>query len=192
MSVQQLKQAMAGEWESIAPEVRPSAIKNVDGSLKPFYLSRNFTYAPDDTFSLTVTNYADPFGKIPLVKMVLKGHVIWQGEHVIAAGAQKVHFSADDAYEVTPLVQAFADTLNAYAADGFDKWEVNGTQNIFKKAFLPFGLSEGQVFSEFDLVYFFNDLLFWGARNIDGRGFDTEENRPTNLQIPMVRKKPLR
>jgi hypothetical protein len=31
-------------------------------------------------------------------------------------------------------------------------------------------------------------LLFWGARNIDGRGFDTEQNRPTNLQIPLIRK----
>jgi len=30
--------------------------------------------------------------------------------------------------------------------------------------------------------------LFWGARNIDGRGFDSEPNRPTNLQIPLVRK----
>ena len=30
-------------------------------------------------------------------------------------------------------------------------------------------------------------MLFWGARNIDGRGFDKEENRPTNLQIPLVR-----
>ena len=27
-----------------------------------------------------------------------------------------------------------------------------------------------------------------GARNIDGRGFDKEENRPTNLQIPLVPK----
>ena len=26
------------------------------------------------------------------------------------------------------------------------------------------------------------------ARNIDGRGFDTEQNRPTNFQIPPVRK----
>ena len=25
-----------------------------------------------------------------------------------------------------------------------------------------------------------------GARDIDGRGFDTEQNRPTNLQIPLV------
>ena len=25
--------------------------------------------------------------------------------------------------------------------------------------------------------------MFWGARNVGGRGFDKEENRPTNLQI---------
>ncbi len=41
---------------------------------------------------------------------------------------------------------------------------------------------------EYDLVYLKGDLLFWGARNIDGRGFDTERNRPTNLQIPLIRK----
>ena len=36
--------------------------------------------------------------------------------------------------------------------------------------------------------YLKGDLLFWGARNIDGRGFDAEQNRPTNLQIPLIRK----
>jgi hypothetical protein len=53
---------------------------------------------------------------------------------------------------------------------------------------LAFGLKEGTNFMEYDLVYLRGDLLFWGARNIDGRGFDTEQNRPTNLQIPLVRK----
>jgi len=61
-------------------------------------------------------------------------------------------------------------------------------QDVFEKAFAPFGLAKGQHFKEYDLVYLRGDLLFWGARNIDGRGFDTEENRPTNLQIPMTRK----
>jgi hypothetical protein len=31
-------------------------------------------------------------------------------------------------------------------------------------------------------------MMFWGARNVDGRGFEKPENRPTNLQIPMFRK----
>ena len=35
---------------------------------------------------------------------------------------------------------------------------------------------------EYDLVYLNRDMLFWGARNIDGRGFDTEENRSTRLR----------
>ena len=49
-------------------------------------------------------------------------------------------------------------------------------------------LAAGKNFMEYDLVFVSHDMLFWGARNIDGRSFDTEENRPTNLQIPLVRK----
>ena len=55
-------------------------------------------------------------------------------------------------------------------------------------SFAPFGLAAGQTFMEHDLVYLTRELLFWGARNVDGRAFDTEQNRPTNLQIPLVRK----
>jgi hypothetical protein len=178
-----------GEWTSITVEVRPSAQKNVDGTLKPFYLTRVFKYNTNNGFELEVTNYADALGKWPLAKMLIKGHVIWQGEHSIATGAYKVDFIADEAYEVTPLHSGFLDLLNKLASQGFNEWKLNESQSIFKKSFLPFGLAEGQIFKEFDLMYVHNDLLFWGARNIDGRGFDTEENRPVNLQIPLERKK---
>ncbi|HEY2257473.1 MAG TPA: hypothetical protein VGI11_17700, partial [Variovorax sp.] len=93
-----------------------------------------------------------------------------------------------EAYEVTPLIQGFADLLNQVASKGYAKWEVGGTQSIFGKTFVPFGLVEGKNFMEYDLVFVSHGLLFWGARNIDGRGFDTEANRPTNLQIPLARK----
>jgi hypothetical protein len=189
MSAEQLKQDIQGSWKSIAPEVRPSSAKNPDGTLKPFYLTRAFKYNTDDTFELVVTNYADPNGKVPLAKLGIKGHMEWQGEHPIAAGAQKVDFTADEAYDVTPLHPGFLDVLNKFASNGFNQWELNVSQSIFKKAFAPFGLAEGQVFKEYDLTFYFNDMLFWGARNIDGRGFDTEENRPTNLQIPLTRQK---
>ena len=43
-------------------------------------------------------------------------------------------------------------------------------------------------FMEYDLVHLSHGLLFWGARHIDGRGFDSETNRPTHLQIPLARK----
>lgn len=179
---------MQGQWVSIAPEVRPSAIKTRDGSIKPFYLTRAFTYGRDDGFELTIHNLADPYGKVPLAKLFIKGHMIWQGDHAIAVGAQKVTFIADEEYEVTPLLQGFADAMNQLVSKDFEKWEVHRAQSIFKKAFAPFGLAEGEIFKEYDLVYLHNDLLFWGARHVDGRGFDKEENRPTNLQIPLVRK----
>ena len=188
MDVDQLKQSLTGDWTSIAPEIRPSAARNPDGTLKPFYLKREFSYLGNDRFQLTVVNSADPYGKVPLARIVIKGHMLWRGEHPIAAGAQKVDFVADEAYEVTPLLQGFADVLNQVASAGYAKWEVGGTQSIFGKAFAPFGLAEGKNFMEFDLVYVVHGLLFWGARNVDGRGFDKEENRPTNLQIPLARR----
>lgn len=188
MTQQEIKQRVSGTWTSLAPELRPSSLKNPDGSLKPFYLTRTFEYSPDDRFTLEIINSADPFGQVPLSKILIQGHLLWQGPHPIADGAQKVKVTADTAYQVTPLVQGFADLLNQVASKGFDKWEVNQTQSIFGKAFAPFGLAEGQTFAEYDLIYPYDNLLFWGARNIDGRGFDSEENRPTNLQIPLARK----
>jgi hypothetical protein len=186
MDLDQIKQGLVGEWVSLATEIRPS--KNPDGSLKPFYLKRDFKYSGGDRFELTVVNSADANGAVPLVRIGIKGHMLWRGPHPIAAGAQKVDFVADEAYEVTPLVQGFADVLNKVASAGYEPWAVGGTQSIFGKSFAPFGLVAGKNFMEYDLVYLSHDLLFWGARNIDGRGFDTEANRPTNLQIPLARK----
>jgi hypothetical protein len=181
-----VKEGMLGNWESIAPEVRPS--KNADGSLKPFYLKRAFKYLPSDRFELEIVNSADPYGAVPLARIMIGGHMLWRGSHPVASGAQKVDFIADESYEVTPLAQAFADVLNKVASAGYVLWVVNTPQSIFGKSFAPFALKEGTNFMEYDLVYLRGDLLFWGARNIDGRGFDTEQNRPTNLQIPLIRK----
>jgi hypothetical protein len=186
LDVAKIKEAMLGNWESIATEVRPS--KNADGSLKPFYLKRAFKYLPSDRFELEIVNSADPYGAVPLARIKIGGHMLWQGPHPIAPGAQKVDFIADESYEVTPLVQGFADVLNKVASAGYAPWAVSTPQSVFGKSFAPFALKEGTNFMEYDLVYLKGDLLFWGARNIDGRGFDTEQNRPTNLQIPLIRK----
>jgi hypothetical protein len=185
MTVDEVKAALLGTWASIAPEVRPS--KNPDGTLKPFYLTRSFVYFTEDRFELTVTNFADPLGKAALAKIDIGGHMTWQGEHALAAGAQKVDFIADAAYAVTPLHPGFVDLLKKVAADGYEPWEAGRQQSIFGKSFRPFGLVQGVNFKEYDLVYIAHGMLFWGARHIDGRGFDTEANRPTNLQIPLVR-----
>jgi hypothetical protein len=188
MTLEQIQKTVIGDWTSLATEVRPSAQRNPDGTLKSFYLKRDFKALPGDRFDLTIVNFADSYGEVPIARLLIKGHMFWRGEHPIVPGAQKVDFVADEAYEVTALLQAFADVLNQVATQGYAKWEVGQTQSVFGKSFAPFGLVAGKNFMEHDLVYVSHDMLFWGARNVDGRGFDTEQNRPTNLQIPMARK----
>jgi len=188
MTAEQIKEFIqGGEWISITPEVRPSINKSNAGIIQPFYLTRNFTYTSGDHFACTVTNYADATGKVPLVKIVIKGHLAWQGPHPIAEGAYEVNYVADEAYEVTPLHQGFADVLNKIPSEGFDTWLINVMQNIKGKAFPLFGLSEGQIYVDYDLIYIHNNMLYNGSKNVDGRAFDKPENRPTNLQVPLVR-----
>jgi hypothetical protein len=187
MDKDQIKQFIYdGEWESLAVELRPSA--GGAGGVKPFYCTRTFKFHEGDKFVCTVTNYADAGGKLPLVKIVIKGHNVWQGPHPVAAGAYSVNYVADEAYEITPLLQGFADAVNQAPANGLNKWEVNVTQDIKAKAFPAFGLAEGQIYVDYDLVYILNNLLFMGSKHVDGRAFDKPENRPTNLQIPLKRK----
>src|SRR5947207_14688239 len=64
MTLEDTKRILVGEWVSVTPEVRPSATRNPDGTLKPFYLSREFKYLGDDRFELTISNWADPYGKV--------------------------------------------------------------------------------------------------------------------------------
>ncbi|SDL43784.1 hypothetical protein [Siphonobacter aquaeclarae] len=177
------QQTSPGTWESLSVEVRPSLST---GTLKPFYLTRKFQLSPDNTFELTVTNFADPFGEIPLVRIALHGHLEWGDAHPVVADAWQADFTADTAYAVTPLTDGFTDVLNQLAT-GFSGWQTGKTQSILGKAFAPFGLTEGQIFKEYDLIYVDGDRMYWGARHPDGRGFDTPENRPSNLQIPMKR-----
>ena len=63
MNIEQIKQALAGRWVSIAPEIRPSAVENPDGTLKPFHLQRDFRYGDGDRFELAIVNSADPNGR---------------------------------------------------------------------------------------------------------------------------------
>src|SRR4029077_8937735 len=115
MRAEQGKEALIGDWVSLAPEVRPSASKGPDGSAKPFYLRREFRATPGDRFELTVVNSADPYGAVPLAKIHIRGHMAWRGPHPVAPGAESVDFTADEAYDVTPLAQGFADVLNRVA-----------------------------------------------------------------------------
>src|SRR5580692_11152181 len=134
MNVEEIKSQLAGAWASLAPEVRPS--RNPDGTIKPFFLARTFVYRPDDQFELTVQNYADATGKVRLASLDLAGSMAWRGDHPVAASAQKVDFTADRAYGVTPLLQGFVDLLNKVAVGShYARWELGKRQDILRKPF---------------------------------------------------------
>src|SRR2546423_3813707 len=116
--VTKIKGAMLGSWESIAPEVRPSASKNADGSLKPFYLKRAFKYLPSDRFELEIVNSADPNGAVPLARIKIGGHMLWQGPHPIAPGAPKDDLLLAESHAGTPPAPGFACELHHVAAHG--------------------------------------------------------------------------
>src|SRR3989442_11805675 len=75
MTLEDTKRILVGEWVSVTPEVRPSATRNPDGTQKPFYLSREFKYLGDDRFELTISNWADPYGKVAVARIDLRGHI---------------------------------------------------------------------------------------------------------------------
>jgi len=187
MTSEEIKEVIQrGQWVSITTELRPSSSKSPTGDILPFYCSRVFNYSPGDRFACTVMSYADPNGKVPLAKIVIRGHNAWRGEHPIAPGAYNLDYIADEAYEVTPLHQGFADVANRFPTNGLNKWEVGVTQDLMGKAFPLFSLVEGETYVDYDLIYIYNDMLFNGSKNVDGRAFDRPENRPTNLQVPLV------
>ncbi len=177
-----------GEWTSIAVELRPSVQKTPAGAPQPFYCTRLFKYSAPDRFECTVMNYADPNGKASLVKIHIRGHNLWQGEHPIAKGAYKLDYVADEAYEVTPVHQGFADAANKFPANDLNHWQIGVTQDVRRKSFPLFGLTEGDIYVDYDLICIHEGMLFNGSKNVDGRAFDKPENRPTNLQIPLIRR----
>jgi hypothetical protein len=177
-----------GEWASITVELRPSSNKTPTGAPQPFYCSRLFKYSEPDHFECTVINFSDPNGKVPMVKIHIKGLNLWRGEHPIAKGAYNVDYVADEAYEITPLHQGFADAANRFTASGLNHWEIGVAQDVQAKPFPLFGLIEGQTYVDYDLIYVYDGMLVNESKHVDGRAFDKPEGRPTNLQIPLIRK----
>jgi len=190
MNIDEIKQELTrGEWVSIAPEIRPSIVKTAGGDIKPLYCSRRFVYSGTDRFQLDFINYADPYGQVPLAEMRIVGHVKYGVPHPIAPGAYEADYVADEGFSVTLQNNAFVSALNSIPLpEGIQPWELNVPQDVLSKSVPAFGLKAGEYFIEYDLIYIHNNLLFNGSRNVDGRPFDKPANRPTNLQVPLIRK----
>ncbi len=186
-TLEEVQSYALGEWESISVELRPTEDRTGSGKIQPTFLRRNFKYMKEDKFVGTITMYGDNYGQIPLMEFEFKGELKWGAEHPIAAGAWKIDYVLNEGFGVTPLNEQAATMLNQALPPGMPRFVANEQQDILQKAFPMFNIVEGQVVSDFDLIYFRNGMLFMGAKHVDGTPFDKIENRPHQLQIPLVR-----
>lgn len=176
-----------GEWQSIAIELRPTEDRSGTGQIQPTYLTRHFNFISKDKFVGTITMYADNYGEIPLMAFEFKGSLTWGNKHPIANGAWEIDYILDEGFAITPLNSQAADMLNQLPADGIEPFQANVKQDILKKPFPLFNIAKDQIVADFDLIYFTHGMLFMGAKHVDGTPFDKVENRPHQLQIPLVR-----
>ena len=184
-TLEEVKQYALGEWESISIELRPTEDRTGSGNIQPTFLKRNFKYLTDDRFVGTITMFGDNYGQLPLFEFEFKGALVWGKEYPIADGAWKIDYVLNEGFGVTPLNEQASAMLNQGLPEYMSPF-VNGEQkDILKKAFPMFHIIEGQVVSDYDLIYFKNGLLFMGAKHVDGTPFDKVENRPHQLQIPL-------
>lgn len=181
----EVKAYAQGEWKSISIELRPTEDRSGSGLIQPTYLKRNFQYLEGDKFVGTITLFGDNYGKLPLMEFEFKGDLKWGEKHPIAEGAWKIDYLLNEGFGVTPLHEQAAQMLNAGLPEGMTPFEVNRKKDILGKAFPMFHIAEGQIVSDYDLIYFKNGLLFMGAKHVDGTPFDKVENRPHQLQIPL-------
>ncbi len=183
----ELQAAIQGTWISLSVELRPTEDRTGSGHIEPTYLTRSFTYGANDTFTGIITMFGDNYGQMPLFEFEFKGHLVWHGAHPIADGAFSVDYVLDAGFGVTPLNDQAAAMLNAMPAEGVDPFEANVKQDILKKPFPLFNIAEGQVVTDYDLLYLRDGMLFFGAKHVDGTPFDKPERRPHQLQVPLVR-----
>ncbi|MFN4081615.1 MAG: hypothetical protein ACK4NS_12000 [Saprospiraceae bacterium] len=180
-----VKEYMNGKWESIAVELRPGEDRTGSGQVQSTYLRRRFEYHANDMFTGVITLYADNYGKLPLMEFEFRGHLNWGEPHSVAKGAWNLDYVLDEGFGVTPLHEQAADMLNTALPPGMPSFKSGVKQDILRKAFPLFNISEGQIVTDYDLIYFSHGMLFMGAKHVNGMPFDKPENRPHQLQIPL-------
>ena len=188
ISLEEVKMYALGDWESLTVELRPTEDRTGSGKINPTYLKREFTYMEGDRFTGVIHMFADNYGEIPLLDFEFKGHLKWGGAHPIAKGAWDIDYVLDEGFGVTPLNDQMAAMLNQGRTEGMAEFRAGVKQDILKKAFPMFHIIEGQIVTDYDLIFFKHGMLFMGAKHVDGTPFDQPDRRPHQLQIPLVRK----
>ena len=194
-SLQGLQARIVGNWTSIACELRPQQnAEDPSRAPDPSFLTRDFTYDADGGFEANITVYADSSCQVPAASYDFAGEVIWHDANPAAPGAWSQDYLLNRKLELTILAPPMAEQLNQLpdGACGEGPFDVNETRNIFGKPCVLLKFVEDSPYViDHDFLHVradAPDMLFMGAKHVDGTGFYLPENRPTvGLQQPLMR-----
>lgn len=196
-SLDDLKRRIIGTWSSISCELRPQ--QNLqDPGLAPTstYLRREFSFDADGKFAANITVFADAGCKSPAIAFDFAGSLVWHDANPAVEGAWSQDYVLDRKLELTVLAPPMAAQLNQLpqAACGTGAFVVGERRDILGKPCVLLKYVEGSKHVvDHDLLYVREDtpnMLFMGAKHVDGTGFYFPENRPlVGLQQPMIKLK---
>ena len=160
----------------------------------PTYLTRDFTYDAEGSFSATITVYADAACAVPMVAYDFAGDIVWRDANPAADGAWSQDYVLNKQLELTPLAPPMVEQLNSLppGACGSEAYALGQAQDVLGQPCVLLRFVEGSdVVIDHDFLYVREDtpnMLFMGGKHVDGTGFYYPENRPmVGLQQPLIR-----
>ena len=194
-SLEGLKTRIVGHWTSFACELRPQQ-NAADPKLAPTpsYLKRDFAYDAEGGFTGNITVYADAACKLPAASYNFAGDVIWHEANPAAPGAWSQDYVLNKRLDLTILAEPMVAQMNHLpdGACGKGPFVLGAQRDILGQPCALLKFAEGSAFViDHDFLYVREDtpnMLFMGAKHVDGTGFYAPENRPqVGLQQPMIR-----
>ena len=196
-SLEGLKSRVVGHWVSISCELRPQ--QNPEDPAKaplPSYVKRDFTYDAEGGFQANITVFADAACAMPAASYDFAGQVVWHEANPAAAGAWSQDYVLDRKLQLNVLAPPMVDQLNQLpeGACGDGPFVAGEMRDVLGKPCVLLKFVEGSPFVvDHDFLYVredMPDMLFMGAKHVDGTGFYAPENRPqVGLQQPLIRVK---
>lgn len=165
-----------GRWVSVACELRPG----------PQHLVRDITITETE-WTAIINTFADPACNDPALTLTITGPVIYGEPHPLAEGAVESDFVIET-LSVLPQNAFIVDFLNSAEAGtcGLETWEVGVEQDVTETGCALLGFAELPS-TDYDVTFVRDNYLFAGARPLEGGGFEEPEDRPTAIQVPLVR-----
>jgi hypothetical protein len=165
-----------GRWVSVGCELRPG----------PQHLKRDITLT-ETGWTAIINTFADPACTIPALTLTITGPVIYGEANPLAEGAVESDFVVET-LTVLPQNEFLVDFLNSAEAGscGEEAWALDVEQDVTATGCVLLGFAELPA-TDYDVTFVRDNYLFAGARPLEGGGFEEPEDRPTAVQVPLMR-----